>query len=404
LSEHRSAAEERSSNRQRDDAGIGAAADGGGPEAATWKDFCRRLEALGEEVDDPEGLSHLVEQVVCWLGWSVLHADARLPAFHRQNDLVTRWGGPNADNVYRHARIDANRRYRIVGRMHGCDDFILAIRAGFMHMERWGTLAQVTASEVGIGPGDDFELFLGGPAPGAIALPEGTAMVSIREYYFDWLPREPAVIAIECLDDEGSGRPLTGTALASLLDDAAAHVEQSMGYWNRYLVDARAAQIDNSFAPSIQVAKGLESARYAYCFWNLAPGEALYVESDVPAARYWGLQLYNLRWFEAFELNDRVTTLNHRQMRIGDDDRVRAVVSHVDPTVPNWLDTGGRREGLLMLRWFWPTGDAPSPSARVVDVQSVRDEFPADFPVIDADGRGAERRARLEHLAWRFRT
>ena len=375
-----------------------------GIEAAGWKDFCRRLEALGDDVEDAEGLSHLVEQVVCWLGWSVLHADARVPAFHRQNDLVTRWGGPNADNVYRHARLDPGRRYRVRGRMHSCEDFILAIRAGFMHMERWGTLTQVTASELGIGPGDEFELLLGGTAPGAIALPEGAAMVSIREYYLDWVPREPAVITIECLDDEGPARPLTGAALAAQLDDAAGHIEQSVGYWDRYLAEARAQQIDNSFAPSIEVAKGLEAARYAYCFWNLAPGEALYVEGDVPAARYWSLQLYNLRWFEAFELNDRITTRNDRQMWIGDDGRVRAVVSHTDPGVPNWLDTGGRREGLLMLRWFWPTGDAPSPSARVVDAGAVGDEFPSDVPVIDTAGRAAERRARLDHLAWRFRT
>src|SRR5438094_5427487 len=121
-------------------------------EAAAWKEFCRRIEALGDDVEDAEGLSHLVEQVVCWLGWSVLHADARLPAFHRQNDLVTRWGGPNADNVYRHARVDPRRRIRLRGTMHACEDFILAVRAGFMHMETWGTLTQVTASELASAP------------------------------------------------------------------------------------------------------------------------------------------------------------------------------------------------------------------------------------------------------------
>ena len=373
-------------------------------EAAAWKAFCRRIETLADDVEDAAGLSHLVEQVVCWLGWSVLHADARLPAFHRQNDLVTRWGGPNADNVYRHARLDPRRRYRVRGTMHACEDFILAIRAGFMHMDTWGTLTQVSASELGIGPGDDFELLLGGTAPDAIALPDGAAMVSIREYYTDWLPREPAVITIECLDDDGPERAPTVAGLASRLEDAAAHIERSQRYWDQYLVDARAQHVDNSFAPSIQVAKGLDAARYAYCFWNLAPGEALYVESDAPAARYWSLQLYNLRWFEAFELNDRVTTLNNRQAWVGGDGRVQAVVSHVDPRVPNWLDTGGRREGLVMLRWFWPSGEAPSPSARVVAVDTVRDEFPPDVPVIDGAARAAERRARLDHLAWRFRT
>ena len=30
--------------------------------------------------------------------------------------------------------------------------------------------------------------------------PEGALSVSIREYYFDWQPREPATFTIECLD------------------------------------------------------------------------------------------------------------------------------------------------------------------------------------------------------------
>ena len=37
------------------------------------------------------------------------HADPRAPAFQRQNDLFTQWGGPNADNVYRHARRRSGR-------------------------------------------------------------------------------------------------------------------------------------------------------------------------------------------------------------------------------------------------------------------------------------------------------
>ena len=343
---------------------------------------------------------------MCFLGWSMLHADPRRPAFQRQNDLVIRWGGPNADNVYRHARVDAVRRYRIAGRMHSCEDFVLAVRAGFMHMETWGTLVEVTASELGIGAGDDFELLLGGDAPGAIPLPEGAVMVSIREYYLGWDAGEPATFTIECLDDEGPASPPTDDVLARRLIDAISHIEQSMAYWDRYLAEARARQADNSFAPSLQVAKGLAAANYVYCFWNLGPDEALYVQSEVPDARYWSFQLYNLRWFEAFDLDDRITSRNHRQMWLGDDGRARAVIASRDPGVPNWLDAGGRREGLLMLRWFWPQPGAvsPSPTAQVVAVDDVRAAFPADAPAVSIDARRAERRARLDHLAWRFRT
>ena len=111
------------------------------PEIAAWRDFCRRMEALGERLlapefpqapaDRVEGIAHLAEQVSCWLGWSFGHGDPRAPFFHRSNDLVTQWGGPNQDNTYHHARIDPAFRYRIRGKMHSCHDFVLTLRAGF---------------------------------------------------------------------------------------------------------------------------------------------------------------------------------------------------------------------------------------------------------------------------------
>ena len=118
------------------------------PELAAWRALWQRFAALGEELYGPgypgapadrvEGLAHLTEQVVCWLdvgGGPRRPGPADVPAPERP---LHQWGGPNADNVYRHARVEPGRRYRITGRMHSCDDFILAIRAGFMHMERWG--------------------------------------------------------------------------------------------------------------------------------------------------------------------------------------------------------------------------------------------------------------------------
>ncbi len=382
------------------------------PELAAWRALWHRFAALGEELygsgypgapaDRVEGLAHLAEQVVCWLTWAVGHADPARPTFQRQNDLFTMWGGPNADNVYRHARVEPGRRYRITGRMHSCDDFILAIRAGYMHMERWGTLEQVTASELGIGPGDDFELLLGGAGePGWIPLPEGAVMTSIREYYFDWEAREPAIITIECLDVEGPPARRTGAALAAQLAEAGELVEHSIRYWNRYLVDARAERSDNSFAPPLMVAKGLAAARYAYCFYDLGPDEALLVDSDVPDARYWSLQLYTHGWFELVDVADRMTSLNQAQAVVGAGGRLRVVVAHRDPGVPNWLDTGGRPEALLMFRWFWPRSE-PTPTATVVPFAELPPLL-AGEPVVDGMERAEEVRRRREHLGWRFR-
>ena len=127
------------------------------------------------------------------------------------------------------------------------------------------------------------------------------------------------------------------------------------------------------------------------------------IDTDVPTALYWGLQLATLGWFEPVDPVHRITSINHRQAAVGSDGRVRFVLAHRDPGVPNWLDTGGHREGLLTYRWFWATTD-PSPHVRVVPWDELPDALPDDTPRISAAARRAEIDARKAHLAWRFRT
>lgn len=386
-------------------------------ERRAWSEFCARMDAVGASLgaepfpNDPavraEGYDHLAEQVLCWLGWSIGFADADRPFFMRQNDLVTQWGGPNADNVYRHARIDPSKRYRIAGRMHSCEEFILAMRAGFMHQERWGTLAEHNGSDLGIDEGEEFEFFLGGDGtePGWLPIPDGAVMCSIREYYFDWREDEPATFTIECLDGPSHLARKSDVDFAAKVADAAAGVERSMQYWNQYMIDERALRDDNSFKGSFALDKGLAAARYGFCFWDLGPDDALVVESAVPDARYWSVQLYPEGWFELADPVERITSLNHRQTRVSSDGRIRFVVSHRDPGVDNWLDAGGRRRGLVTLRWFWPRGDvAPDPSAIVSSVDDVWSHLPSDTGRIDPLERAEVLTARRRHLGWRFRT
>jgi hypothetical protein len=394
-------------------------------ELQAWREFCRRLEAVGEELlsapfpvpeaDRVEGFAHLADQVLCWLGWSLEHSDPAQPFFMRQNDLVTQWGGPSADNVYRHARIDSHRRYRIRGRMHSAEDFILALRAGFMHQQHWGTLAEYTASDLGIRAGDVFEIELGGSARSGevridadgvihLPLPQGAVMASIREYYFDWSSDEPAMFTIECLDPSGDAVRVTATQLVERFDEAAAGVEHSMRYWNQYMIDERAARVDNTFAGSLILEKGLAAARYAFCFWDLADDEALVIDTDLPLARYWSFQLYVPGWFETVDPVTRITSRNHMQAEVREANRVQMVVSSVDPGVVNWLDTGGRPQGLCTLRWFWPDVDQePTPTARVVKLGEVQGELDPGARLMSPGERRAELAARRSHLAWRFR-
>lgn len=381
--------------------------------AGSWKRFCERLTTFAESAAGPEFpgtdadrlamIEHLVDQAVLWPGWEVLHADPTRPAFHRHNDLTSQWGGPNADNVYRHARIAPGHRYRVRGRMHSCEDFILALRAGFMHAETWGTLRQLSSMDRAIGRGDEFEILLGGDDPAALPIPEGTVMVSVREYYHRWEEEEPATWVIECLDAPETPSALTSALLDARLDAAAEQIERSVTYWNEYMREARAERSSNSFAAPQKLAKGLSVARYAFCFWDLAPEEALVIESDVPDARYVSLQLYRLGTFELVDPYGRLSSRNQTQLEVRDG-RFTAVLSARDVGVANWLETGGLERGLCTLRWFWPENDrAPSPTCRVVPVEHAAEEARGVSPVT-ASQRTAERAARRRHLQWRFRT
>ena len=392
-------------------------------DGAAWREFCERLAAVGERILEPDfpgsprdradGFRHLANQVVGWLGWAIGYPDPAYPAFFRQNDLVVRWGGPNVDQVTRRARVAADGVYRVTGSMGTCEDFILTVKNGDMHMERYGILHEVMASELGIDTGDDFELVLsaappegGTQSPGArwIPLHADATMINLREYYFDWRPGPPAIVAIERLDTQGSAPPvLTADALSGMLDEALALVENSVVYWNDYMRRAKAELPANTMGPPRHNTGGSSRIHYSFGFFELGPDDALIVDASPPDARFWDVQLYNMGWFETLDFANRVTSLNHTQGRLSPDGRFRAVVAHRDPGVPNWLDTQGYEQGMITFRWISARTD-PTLSATVVPAAAVADHLPAGTPTVDADARREEIRRRQAHIAWRYRT
>lgn len=377
-----------------------------------WRSYVEALSSLeGRIVQSPdagyyvgESLEHLVRQVVCWSTWGALHADPGRPAFHRQLDLVTQWGGPNADNVYRHARISPEHRYRIRGRMHSCEEFVLTLRAGFFHNPGYATKFAITASELGIREGDDLEIRLGGDEAGAIAIPDEVINASVREYYIDWRPEEPAVFTIECLDPPPPGR-IEPSEIVARVQAARAYLLDSMEFWHDYMEARRGEQADNAFPPTMKLAKGLSFGRYELCFWRLEPDQALIVESAEPDAGYWSAQTYLMDTFDLVDRFGRISSRNQRQTRVSEDGRVRWVLAAEDPGVANWLDTGGRRVGLCVVRWFWPRSERGLDlRTRVVGTADVRGHLPGDEPGVTPEERSAELARRQEHLRWRFRS
>ena len=114
--------------------------------------------------------------------------------------------------------------------------------------------------------------------------------------------------------------------------------------------------------------------------------EAMLVESELPEARYWQIQLCDA-WFRSFDYITRQTGLNSAQAHIGADAKLRCLIAHRDPGIPNWLDTCGHPEGMIQYRWIW-TKTKPLPEVRMLPFDAVREALPSDTPHVSP----AERR------------
>jgi hypothetical protein len=376
------------------------------PSVDAWRSFCDRLAAVGERilaVDFPaspaaraEGVRHIANQVACWLTYGLGHADPVHPAFFRSSDLIYMWGGPNADQVARRAAIDGTGTYRVSGSMGSCEDFVLQVKLGAVQTGGADVATEVYASKLGLKPGDDFALVLS-PNEGAdVNLPPDATFVHVRDYYFDWQPREPATFTIERLDQPGVPTPpVMAENVAATLDVAASQVEHSIVFWMEYQERLRKQQEMNVFGTPAYVGRGVQDIMYSHSFVSLADDEALVVELGVGRVELWGVQLYNRAWYEPLDYAHRVASRNHRQVEVDSDGLVRLVLCGTDPGHANWLDTEGRDEVLCTIRWFRPSS---TPTVRTERAPLVK------TTVVDSEARKREIAARAAHAGWRYRT
>ena len=384
--------------------------------AAAWREFCDRLAAVGErlladgfpesEIDRAEGYRHLANQVACWLTFAVGHSDAQRPMLFRSSDPIYQWGGPNADQVARRAPITGAGTYRLRGHMGACEEFVLQIKTGATQSGGADVALEISASQLGLGPGDEIDVQLSQlEQPGRwLPLDPEASFLHIRDYYFGWQPKEPATFVLERVDMPTDPPPqFTVDDLRGMLDGAAREIEHSIDFWNRYQVNMRAKHGVNAFSEPAAIARGVQDVLYSHAFVALADDQAMVVSFDSEPDESWDFQLYSRHWYEALDFRYRATTTNHRLAARGADGQVHVVIAAHDPGYPNWLDTEGRSEVLATLRWWHPR-TKPQVSYAIAPLPQLADRLPEDVRRIDAATRAEEIRNRAAHAAWRYRT
>jgi hypothetical protein len=365
-----------------------------------------------DDAEIAEGYDYWAQVLTFGLRREFHYGDPRHPMFHRIG-LDTKIGFDNPDNVYEIAKIDPTRAYLVHGSRGTAHFLEFSTSVGFPGVVvPPRTVSKLDTTEIDIAPDDTIEIVVGGPsrARNWLGVDAEVTSVLVRQVFGEWRPDDtPGDFRIVPLDgSDGEPDPVLDPAdVARRLARTAEFVETQTRYWIEY-VEALIGRIQpNTFEPPGLQGRELAQLNAARAFfsWGLfeiAPDEALVVETDAPSPEaYLGFHLVNY-WLQSLDFVGRLTSCNARQAHIDADNRIRYVLAHRDPGVPNWMDVGGHPWGGMLFRAAL-TSEPAQPTTTLVPLDAVREAMPAETPVVDEAARQDQLRVRRAHIAARFR-
>jgi hypothetical protein len=374
-----------------------------------WDEFAAKVRALPAVVvaklpervrNDPQirqELARKMQSALIFSAFDSLAGDGDYPVFRPGNGFVFNFGQPNADTIYRLAKITPGGVYRLRGYRGTLRIAIIAQRGPFPcepggERSREQPGASLDHHDINALPVDErgwFDVILSPTRPVGHAGPwwqlkPDTNKLWLRGVMADWKNEKVPTIAIERLDILPGGRP---RPTAEYLEDKLRWLGEAVTFY----AGVEMAHIENmrkkgfindklTYYDTTEVV-GLEGQFYFECAYELADNEALIVEAKVPpVVEYWSAMLTD-EVFETTDWHNNHSSLNDTQARVDGDGVVRFIISAKDPGVPNWLDTVGHRSGQFQGRWF-RSQRATLPTAKKVSLAEVRRHLPADTPTV----------------------
>jgi hypothetical protein len=370
-------------------------------ETKTWAMVTEALAGLEATVlDDPritddrtraEGLRYLTRIIAGGIpltmeGWD--HLNPRLIQFLTP---MIQFGLPAADCRYDTAAVHGDHVYRITGTRGTSRMFDVETRTGHMaRLAGWKLVDR--CSEFDVNSDGTIEVVLSREEqPGNwIRLAEGPGSIVMRQYYYDWLTEQPADLRIERDGAQYPAPPFSPEQVQEGLE--------LLRDWLRIVPAACRHAVGTHYdAPADSVAFGLldfgwADLQYGKGYYRCGPDEAVLLELTPPQAPYWGVQLGSHFW-EARDWQLRQSSLNGHQVVLDEDGVFRAVISHRDPGVANWLDAGGHESGLIAIR-LYKADSTPAPVLRTVPFDALGAELPASTTRVYPEQRAVSVRER----------
>jgi hypothetical protein len=387
------------------------------PAIAGWSELIDGLRTLPDRVlaklpeamrNDPQVQQEVGRLVLESLAYSTIDAiggDGDHPVFLPASGPILNIGQPNADTVYRIARITSGGTYRLRGKR--------------------GSLRIASIGQVGASPGEPgatsahpgptksyhdlnalhvdaqgrFDVLLSPTRPAGHRgdwwpLLPTTNKLLVRMVSSDWSRDKDATLSIERMDaPPGKPRPS-----AAALEQRLRQLPGATGFMAMLFVDHVENLRQQGYVNKLKVFDvsqmgGLEGQFYYEGAYDLRDDEALIVEAKVPTnCKYRSLILTN-ELFETTDWYNNHSSLNDSQAKPDKDGVLRIVVSAKDPGVPNWLDIAGYPRGVVQGRWT-DCDSQPIPSVRKVVLAELRSLLPSDTPTVTPAQREATIRQR----------
>jgi hypothetical protein len=343
---------------------------------AAWQFFQQMLADVTKIVtEDAESERELLEglrviaRVSSLCSQLSVEADPDRPSFFDMCSETRMIGGPNPDGNYYLAMIRGDRRYRITG-TRGTTAYL-----GFQILAGTGLTPRRMANyvrdvDLALNAGE-FALVLSAAEPADLAgaqwvkIPDDASSVVVREYIGDPTSEELTTMRIEALDPD----PVTALTDSELAGQFTAMAWSLMKLTTLHrTIKPELLQNPNTLltaeAADLGAADTTPDNLYMMGTFRLDPGQALVLDIEPPDTRYWNVTLENI-WHECLEPRRRHSSVTNRAVQPDADGRVRIAISAEDFGFGQWLDTGGRQRGFVVVRWL----DNPSPPDVKVSVR-----------------------------------
>lgn len=382
----------------------------------SWADQMEALKGVSEKLVAtwrPDGATEAELQDMNRLALSILscgylcrvYTDAERPVFMPLWNYAFNQGGPDPDYVYSTTEVDPNGVYRISG-FRGTTRFVEITQQSFdMMMPRdieQGSPVPHThdLDDLQLDADGYFSVILSADRPDGYdgdwwELDPRTPRLLMRKCSCDWRNEIDARVAIERLDDGGAD--MTPEEIARRFGDMAAWIDGMIQFDMQLVRYYREHHGVNEFKRSSKIDSmgGLPEQAYYDGIHEITDDEALILETELPKqVRYWQALVGDDRFCTVDWVN-RQSSLNDVQAHVDSDGRFRAVISRLDPGVPNWLDKGDYPWGIIQMRWN-RASEYPDPTMMKVPFADIRKHLPDDTPVVTPEQRREQLRLRRE--------